>query len=162
MDIEIEKRVKKLELITERLTRKAKKKTTSAMITPYPISNCAMGEDVHGPVLKYMFSESGVIGKGLIKFDKKLKSGAIVTATLSSDEGSQSKSFVANRNQLMIELNLEVHKWNCLTVIVIPNNSEEEKLNEVWVAFSWTPHVGEATVKSFLIDQLDEIELTGE
>jgi len=156
MDIEIEKRVKKLEIITERLTRKAKKKMTSAMITPYPISNCAMGEDVHGPILKYMFSERGVIGKGLIKFDKKLKSGVIVTVTLNRDEGSQSKSFVANGNQLMVELGLEVYKWDRITVIIVPNDPEDEKLNEVWVAFSWTPYVGEATVKSFLIDQLEE------
>jgi len=31
-------------------------------------------------------------------------------------------------------------------------------LSEVWIAFTWTPHIGEATVKSFLIDKLLEIE----
>ena len=162
MDIEIEKRVKKLEIITERLTRKAKKKMASAMITPYPISNCIIGEDVQGTVLKYMFSAKGIIGKGLIRFDKKLKSGVIVTVTLENDLGGQAKTFIANRNQLLIEPNLEVFSGDRLTVAVEPSDSSEGKLNEVWITFLWTPYVGEATVKSFLIDKLDEIELTGE
>ena len=158
MDIEIEKRVKKLELITERLTRKAKKKTTSAMITPYPISNCAMGEDVHGAVLKYMFDQEGVISKGRVRFDKKLKSGVRITVLLENDLGCGSKSYIANRNEILIKPDLKVSCGDRLTVSVNPNNPEEEKLNEVWIAFVWAPSVGEATVKSFLIDQLTEGE----
>jgi len=155
MDIEIKKRVKKLELITGRLIRKAVKKSTSAMITPYPISNCLTGDNVCGPVLKYMFSAKGVINKGLIRFDKKIKAGIVVTVGIENDFGGESKVFIANRNQITLEPNLEVSPGDRLTVSVSPAD-EEEKLCEVWIAFIWTPHVGEATVKSFLIDQLEE------
>jgi hypothetical protein len=117
---------------------------------------------VQGTVLKYMFAAKGTISKGLIRFDKNLKSGVIVTVTLENDLGGQAKTFIANRNQLLIEPNLEVYSGDRLTVVVEPSDSSEGKLNEVWIAFLWTPHVGEATVKSFLIDKLDEIELTGE
>jgi len=156
-----EKRISHIERILSRLIRRSKK-TAEAMLTPYPISNCITGEDVHGTVLKYMFSAKGTIGKGLIRFDKKLKSGVIVTVTLENDLGGQAKTFIANRNQILIEPNLEVYSGDRLTVIVEPSDSSEGKLNEVWIAFLWAPHVGEATVKSFLIDKLDEIELTGD
>jgi len=156
-----EKRISFIETVLQRLMRRAVK-TASAMVTPYPISNCIAGEDVKGTVLKYMFSARGTVSKGLIRFDKKLKSGVIVTVTLENDEGGQAKTFIANRNQLLIEPNLEVFSGDRLTVVVEPSDSSEGKLNEVWVAFLWIPHVGEAEVKSFLIDKLDEIELTGE
>ena len=156
-----EKRIDFIERVLSRLMRRSKK-TVEAMLTPYPISNCITGEDVQGTVLKYMFSAKGTIGKGLIRFDKKLKSGVMVTVTLENDLGSQAKTFIANRNQLLIEPNLEVYSGDRLTVVVEPGDLSEGKLNEVWIAFLWTPHVGEATVKSFLIDKLEEIELTGD
>lgn len=157
MDVEIGKRIKKLEMMVGRLARKAVKKPIAAMVTPYPISNCLTGENVCGPVLKYMFSARGVINKGLIRFDKKIKAGIVITITIENDFGGEAKTIVANRNQISVEPNLEVESGDRLTVSVSPAD-EEEKLNEVWIAFIWTPHVGEATVKSFLIDQLEKIE----
>lgn len=156
-----EKRISKIETVVMRLMRRAVK-TTSAMITPYPISNCVVGEDVHGAVLKYMFSASGEINKGLIRFDKKCKAGVKVAIILENETGGESKTYIANRNQILVEPELKVHSGDRLTVSVNPCDKEEEKINEVWVAFLWTPKVGETTVKSFLIDKLDEIELTGD
>ena len=158
----MEARIKKLEIVVKRLLRKSTKKRTSAMITPYPISNCIAGEDVSGTILKYMFAAKGTIGKGRIQFDKKLKSGVRITVLLENELGGSSKSYIANRNVMLVEPNLEVFSGDRLTVSVNPVDPEDGVLNEVWVAFIWTPHVGEATVKSFLIDKLDEIELTGD
>ena len=156
-----EKRISKIETVLLRLMRRSKK-TAEAILTPYPISNCITGEDVSGTILKYMFAARGIIGKGRIQFDKKLKSGVRITVLLENDLGGQSKSYIANRNIMLVEPNLEVFSGDRLTVSVNPTNPDEGPLNEVWVAFIWTPRVGEATVKSFLIDKLDEIELTGD
>lgn len=152
-----EKRIGFIEKVLSRLVRRSVK-TTSAMLTPYPISNCVVGEDVSGSVLKYMFAARGVINKGLIRVDKRIRSGIRITVTLENDLGGSSKSYIANRDQMIIEPNLEVFSGDCLTVSVNPVDPKEGMLNEVWIAFIWTPHVGEATVKSFLIDRLDEIE----
>ena len=155
----MESRIKKLEVLVQRLVRKHKKDKSYAMITPYPISNCIAGEEVNGAILKYMFAVRGVIGKGRIQFDRKLKSGVRITILLENEQGGQSKSYVANRNAMLIEPNFEVFSGDRLTVSVSPCDPEDGVLTEVWVAFVWTPHVGEATVKSFLIDEvLKEIE----
>ena len=155
----MEARIKKLEVLVQRLIRKSTKKTVSAMVTPYPISNCIAGEEVSGTVLKYMFASRGVIGKGRIQFDRKLKSGVRITVLLENDEGGQSRSYIANRNVMLIEPDLEVFSGDRLTVSVSPCDSEDGVLTEIWIAFIWTPHVGEATIKSFLIDEvLKEIE----
>ena len=156
-----EKRVSKIETIVARLLRRSKK-TAEAVLTPYPISNCISGENVSGTVLKYMFAAKGIIDKGRIQVNKKLKSGMRITVLLENELGGQSKSYIANRNIMLIEPNLEVFSGDRLTVSVNPVNSEDGGLTEIWISFVWTPHVGEATVKSFLIDKLDEIELTGD
>lgn len=158
----MESRIKKLEAQVKRLMRKSIKKPISAMLTPYPISNCVAGEEVSGTVLKYMFAARGIIGKGRIQTDKRLKSGIRITVLLENDIGGQSKSYIANRNIMLIEPNLEVFSGDRLTVSVNPVDPEDDSLNEIWIAFVWTPHIGEATVKSFLIDKLNEIELTGD
>ena len=49
----MEKRLKQLEMVTQRLARRSKK-TTSAILTPYPISNAVSGEVVKCVVLKYI------------------------------------------------------------------------------------------------------------
>jgi len=152
-----EKRIGFIERILSRLIRRSVK-TTSAMLTPYPISNCVTGEDVNGAVLKYMFAARGTINKGIIKFDKKLKSGVRITVLLENDLGGESKTYIASGNQMLISPDLEVFSCDRLTVSVNPINPEDGVLGEVWIAFIWTSHVGEATVKSFLIDKLDEIE----
>ena len=155
----MESRIKKLEILVQRLIRKSTKKTVSAMVTPYPISNCIVGEDVSGTVLKYMFASRGVIGKGRIQVDKALKSGIRITILLENELGSVSKSYIANRSIMLVEPDLEVFSGDRLSVSVSPVDPEDGALTEIWIAFVWIPHVGEATVKSFLIDKvLEEIE----
>ena len=145
-------------MLVQRLIVKSTKKTVSAMITPYPISNCVAGEDVHGTILKYMFSARGVISKGRIQFDKKLKSGVEIVMRIENDIGGSSKSYTVARNIMLVKPNIEVFSGDRLTISVNPID-REEKLNEVWIAFVWIPYIGEATVKSFLIDKvLEEIE----
>ena len=153
-----EKRVSKIEAFVARLLRRSKK-TAEAMLTPYPISNCISGENVSGTVLKYMFAARGIIGKGRIQTDKRLKSGMRITVLLENELGGQSKSYIANRNIMLVEPNLEVFSGDRLNVSVNPVDPEDGALTEIWIAFVWTPHIGEATVKSFLIDKvLEEIE----
>ena len=155
-----EKRIAFIERVVTRLARRSKK-TAEAIVTPYPISNCIAGEDVSGTILKYMFVSRGNIGKGLIRFNKKLNSGVRITVLIENDMDGQSKSYIANRNQMLVKPNLEVYSGDRLTISVSPVDPNEH-LSEVWIAFLWTPHIGEATIKSFLLDKLDEIELTGD
>jgi len=154
----MESRIKKLEMIVQRLVLKHKKDRTHAMVTPYPISNNITGEEVSGAVLKYMFASRGIINKGLIRFDKKLKSGVRITVLIENDVDGQSKTYIANRRDMLIEPKFEVFSGDRLIVSVNPCDPDDGVLTEVWVAFTWTPQVGEATVKSFLVDKLLEIK----
>ena len=68
----MEERVKKLELIIQRLLRRSNKRV-KAMVTPVPISSAAFGEDVNGPIMRYMFPCTGEIVKGVVYLSKKPK-----------------------------------------------------------------------------------------
>ena len=53
--------------IIERLGRR-QRKVASAMITPVPISNAVVGENITGDILYYMFPSDGKITKGIVFF----------------------------------------------------------------------------------------------
>ena len=144
----------KLEKMVQRLARRAHKQT-SALITPVPISNCVMGEEVKGDILKYLFPCPGVINKGGIFLNAKPKSGATVILTIESDLGGGSKSYIISRRNLLFEPNIEINTWDRLTASFFTVNPEEDKMTEVWLALLWTPTVKDVTIKNYLIDQLD-------
>lgn len=155
-----EKRVAWIENVVSRLSRRSFK-TASVMTSPFPISNCVVGEDVKGEVLRYMFCSRGIINKGALVMDRRLKSGAIITVKLANDIGSESKSYVISGKSMVVEPNIEVFSADRLTISIYPNDSEE-KINEAWISFIWTPYVSEVTAKQFLIDELEKLDVPEE
>ena len=146
-------RLDKIEKMIQRLGRRAVKQT-SALITPVPISNCVMGEEVKGAILKYLFPCPGVISKGGIFLSAKPKNGATIILTIENELGGSSRSYQITRRNMLFDPNIEIDTWDRLTAsfsVVDP----EDKITEVWAALLWTPTVKDVTIKSYLIDSLD-------
>ena len=152
----MEHRLKTLEVIVNRLMRRSRKVAT-AIITPYPISGCASGDDVKGDVLKYMFPADGIITKGIICFDRKVKGGVVVVVDVANEIGRTRKDLIVDRKTVNISPNTGVLAGDRLTVSVFPMQ-DDQQINEVWISFLWTPHVSETKVKQHLIKELDEAE----
>lgn len=154
----MENRLSRLETIVNRLSRRSVKVTRS-IITPYPISNAVFGDSVSGSVLRYMFPCSGVISKGLIWIDKKLKNGATLTFKMSSDAEIQTKTYNMNKQKLFLELNMDVNLGDRIDISIEPNSSSEdtpEKITEVWISFLWRPSIDNAEVKNYLINEIEK------
>uniref|UniRef100_A0A6H1ZBQ4 Uncharacterized protein n=1 Tax=viral metagenome TaxID=1070528 RepID=A0A6H1ZBQ4_9ZZZZ len=150
-----EEKIKKLSMIVDRLTRRVVKQT-SAIITPYTISNCSFGEEVKGDILKYMFCCPGKLNKGGIFLNAKPKSGAAVVLNIENDLGEGSRSYNITRRNLIFEPNIEISTWDRLTVSFFTVNPEEDKMTEIWISLLWTPTIKDVQIKSYLIDQLEE------
>lgn len=152
----MEARIEKLEMIVRRLMRRSRK-TVKAIITPYPISSCVSGEDVRGDVLKYMFPADGVITKGIIHFDRKIKGGAIVVIDKISKGGRTRRDFLTDKKELVINPDVDMLAGNKL-IVSVDTYDEVEKINEVWISLLWVPHISETKVKQCLIKELDASE----
>lgn len=148
------KNLERVATVVERLTRRQVKQT-AAIITPYPISSCTQGEDVRGEILKYMFCASGSIDKGLVTLAKRPKDAVEIKITIENDLGKESKSYMITNKSLLSEPRLAVYSGDRLTISIFPTGPED-KLTEVWVAFMWTPSVKDASIKNFLIDELEK------
>ena len=153
MENELESRVKKLEMVIKRLTRRTRK-TTTAMITPYPISNAVFDDSINGSVLRYLFPCTGKISKALIIINSKLKEGAFVEITIKDDAHAESKSFIVTKKINLKHLDLEVDSGDMLSVNVKPVNGQES-ITEVWMSFLWIPSIKDVHMKNFLIDNLE-------
>jgi hypothetical protein len=149
-----ENRIAKMERVISRLARRSRK-VASAIITPYPISSCVMGEDVKGDILKYMFPSKGVIKKGLIVLDRKPSTGVAVNISISNDAGGNSKNYVVTKKSSIFEPNIEIFSTDRLTISISPVDPEKDKMTEVWIVFTWVPDVSDAKIKQCLIDELD-------
>ena len=150
-----EEKVKKLELVVERLSRRSRKQT-SVLMTPYPLSSCLIG-DVNGEILRYLFCCSGALTKGGIFLNIKPKTDAFVTLSIANEFGGTSKTYPVVRRNLVFEPEIEINTWDRLTVTFssVEPEKESDKITEVWFALLWVPSVKEADVKNFLIDELD-------
>jgi len=153
MGNELESRVKKLEMIIKRLARRSRK-TTTAIITPYPISNAVFDDSINGSVLRYLFPCTGKISKALIIINNKLKEGAFVEITIKDDVHTESKSFIITKKINLKHLDLEVDSGDMLNVSVKSVN-EQESITEVWMSFLWIPSIKDVHMKNFLIDNLE-------
>lgn len=148
-----QKRVAWIETVIERLTRRAKSRV-SAMVTPYPISACMIG-DIGGAVLKYMFPLDGILGVALVTFNKKPKTQTGIDAKIESDLGGTSKYFPIEKKSTSIDLNIPIKAGDRLTVTVDIVDSKEG-IDEVWIAFTWTPNVKDTELKTVLIEELEK------
>jgi hypothetical protein len=149
----MEDRVKKLEIISQRLMRRAHKKVVG-LITPYPISNAVFGEKVEGPILRYMFPCSGVITKGMVNLVTKPKKWVSVNVKLFNESKSAIKGFTTEKRALTFEPALSVEAGDCLEISLVP--SPEDTVKEVWISFLWTPSMKDITAKGFLISELED------
>lgn len=145
------KRIEQLEMITQRLMRRASKRTV-ALITPYPISNAVFGEKVEGPILRYMFACDGIVTKGFVRLGAKPKKNVNLEVKMFNDANSVMKGFALERKSLSIEPNIPVKAGDCLEISLIPG---EEIVTEVWISFLWKPEVKDVEVKSYLIEELE-------
>lgn len=156
---ELTKRVKKLEIVTARLLRRLGGSRVKAMITPYPVSNAVFGDDIKGPVLKYMFPCSGGISKGFIRLDKKFKEGVRVIVQKLNDLGGDTRDYIITRRSLLVEPKILVDPGDRLIVSIEPIG--DEPVTEVWVSFLWRPTTKDIEIKSFLIEEL-ESDISGQ
>jgi hypothetical protein len=148
-----EKRISFIELVLSRLARRARKSHT-AIITPYPISNAVFGENVTGTVLRYMFPCAGTISKGMIRLGVKPKNEIKLVVSISNEVGGGSRIFILDRKISSVECSLPVKPGDCLSMEICPINPSE-LITEVWISFLWTPTVKDIEAKSFLIDELE-------
>ena len=146
------KRVERLELITKRLMRRAGK-TAAALITPYPISSALFGEDLKGPVLRYMFPCDGIIKSGIVRLKENPKSGVMLDIKMFNEMTSESKGFLVSKRFLSVQPDLPVLAGDCLEISIVPG---EEPVTEIWIALLWTPTMNNVEVKKFLIEELED------
>ena len=144
-------RIEKLEMVTTRLMRRAVKKSI-ALITPYPISNAVFGEQVKGPILRYMFPCDGIISKGYIRLGQKPKTPVTLGVKLFNDIGSSARGFALEKKSFSIQPNLPVLAGDCLEISLDPGN---EIVTEIWVSFLWRPGIKDVEAKSYLIEELE-------
>ena len=149
----MEHRIKKLETIIARLSRR-QRKVTSAIVSPYPISNCVSGEDIKDEILRYMFACDGEISKGGVSIDVKPKHNAMIVLTIKNASGGSSQSYTIDKKNTVIEPAIKVKQFDKLTVTFYP--VEEDKIKEVWISLLWIPVVKDAKIKNFLIDKLEK------
>ena len=158
------KRIEQLEMVTQRLMRRSGKKTT-ALITPYPISNAVFGDKVEGPILRYMFPCDGVITKGMICLGAKPKHGVSLVIKIFNESSSGSKGFMVDKKRISVSPSLPVVAGDCLEITLIPS-SVDDIITEVWISFLWKPEVKDVEAKSYLIEEIEndlqKIEMRGE
>lgn len=142
---ELETRIKKLETLSRHLSRKPERQT-KALITPVPISSVAFGEDIRGPILRYMFASAGTVTKGMLRLRKRPKVDVELGVAIYSDSGGSAQTFTISTKVAKAQVNIPVKEGDCLEVSVKSN----EPVQEVWVAFLWTPIAKE--VKSDLLE----------
>lgn len=145
----LENRVKKLELIVRRLSRKSSKKR-SALLTPYPI-HFTTTELIDE--FTFMFPCDGTILRAAIALDNKPKKSVIIEAIIKSDVLSNSVSKSVDRKYEILEINSNVKCFDILEIETdIPEDSEVSSLH---VSLLWLPSVSDHEVKSFLITELE-------
>jgi len=148
----MEDRVKKLEKVTERLMRRARKHVTG-LITPYPISSAMFGEKVEGPILRYMFPCDGVIIKAMMNLEAKPKKWVAVNIKIFNGQKLTVKGFTVDKKLIAIKPNIPVEAGDCFEVSLNP--SPEDVVKEVWISFLWSPAMKDIEAKSFLISELE-------
>lgn len=156
----LEKRVDKLEMVLGRLVRRAPVNMT-ALITPYPISSAAFGDNVNGVVLRYMFPCEGVISKGMVHLGFRPKVPIKVLIRVVGDGSGTTREYTIENAYLIMEPGLKVSDGVRLEVSIL-NSDDEHPLNEVWLSFLWVPDVKDVSKRSFNIEEIEGDKLLEE
>lgn len=148
-----ESRIDRIEKIVGRLARRSKASST-ALITPFPVSNAVFGDGISGPVLRYLFPCEGKIKKGMILFGKKPQAGVKLSITVSDDLHSDEKTYTVTRKSMIVSPDFNIDSGDRLEVSVYPI-SEEDNITEVWISFLWVPSVNDIDAKSYLMEEME-------
>ena len=148
----IEKQIEHIDVILDRFSRKLHK-TTSGIISPYPISNYSMSA---GIVLRYVFPIDGEIPLAAMYIESMPKSGVNVHTIIEIGESRKSDTQLVKRKSVVIRPNIQLKGGTRISVGVTPVNDEEEACG-IWVSLIWVPSIRGAVVKQFLIDELERI-----
>ena len=148
---------KRLESMVARLARRTNK-VAQAMLIPFPLSAYGILPP-DGIVFRHMFPAKGKLLKGCVYIESLDKSGAQVTAAL---QGSvklvgQSQSLRITKPFNVFDLGIPVEVGDRLS-ITIDDYDPTKPPGGVWISMLWLPEVGTATVKQFLVDELDKAE----
>ncbi len=147
-----QERIERIEKIVTRLAQ-GSRDSVSAIITPFPISNAVIGDDVGGVILRYIFPCKGKITKGYIKLDKKPRLGTAINVKVFNELTSESRSIVINKRIYQAKTDLDVFPGDCLEVSV----ASEDDIKEVWISMLWTPDKSVTDIHSVLIEDLNKI-----
>jgi len=131
-------------------------KTTSGIITPFPISNYAESP-IDDVVLRYMFPLSGKVTTGGLFIENMPRDGININITIHHDEGVDSKTTFSKRQNILINPEVKISTGNRLIVRIIPKLSGQI-VSSIWIAFSWVPEVSDSVIKQFLIKDIEKIE----
>jgi len=145
------RRIERIERIVTRLARRSRD-VARAVITPFPISNAVVGEDIEGVILRYVFPCKGRITGGYVKLDKTPRIGVAINIRVFNDLTSESKSIIINRKIYAAKTDLNVFPGDCLEVSV----KSEDVIKEVWISMLWTPDKSVTDIHSVLIDELEK------
>jgi len=148
----IEPRIAKIERIVGRLSRRSRKKMT-ALLTPYPISNAVLGENVEGNILHYFFPCTGKVTKGAIDLGKRPKESLILNVEFKGEEVGRGKNFTLDRKLTILDLDIDVKEFDKLTASL--TNESDQPITEVWIGFMWVPAIRDIEAKSFLFKDLE-------
>lgn len=141
-----EQRIKALEMIVNRLSKRSKK-TAQAIFTPYPFSS--LGE------LNYLFAGSGIVTKLVARVDNMPKDGVEVLVETYYAEEVSSRTFTIKK-ALYAEPNIEVGTGDLFKVSISPVNPADD-IGDYWIGILWMPNKKEVDFEKVLIDKLDEI-----
>ena len=152
-----QERIERIEKVITRLTYRTKK-SDKAIITPYPISNAIVGENLvggclEGVILRYLFPCEGKITKGYIKLDKRPKDGVNIDVRIFNGAKSESKGFTVSTKTVAIDTALDVSPGDCLEVTLTPL-SEKSDVKEIWISMLWVPTTGD--IQKFMVDNLEK------
>lgn len=145
-------RIDFIEKVITRLARRSAQVAT-AIITPFPISNAVVGDDVRGVILRYVFPCKGKIVSGYVKLDKIPRVGAAINVRVFNDLTSELRSVIVNKRIYSVKTDLDVFPGDCLEVSI----KSEDVLKEVWISMLWTPDKSVVDIHSVLIDELDKV-----
>lgn len=147
-----QERIERIERIITRLVQGSRDAVT-AIITPFPISNAVIGEDVGGVILRYVFPCKGKITKGYVKLDKKPKLGTAINIKIFNDLTSESRSIIIHKKIHQVSTDLNVFPGDCLEVSV----ASKDVIKEVWTSMLWTPDKSVTDIQSVLIEELNKV-----
>lgn len=149
-----ESRISFIEKVVARLARRSRK-TTTVMIPPLPISACVVGDDVRGDILRYMFCLDGTVDKVSISLNAKTKDIVDVEVKVAGEESENTTLLFLAKKSESFEIAESIESGEKVVISVTPRDPEE-RLTEVWVAFTWTPVVSEAKTMKLLIDDIEK------